>query len=498
MMKIAFLFALAATALAVPNPAIEVDHMISDALEKNIDTEIFIHLRETCTEQAKAHKASLIETNGKLPLKKMLRVSIHDHLVKFTKESQKELLDMAKAAGLDARGFWATNTVYVSNATPEFIKKAMAMHTVRKVNGNQEYSIIDNVVGETMADKFTEVDVAPKNDSHRRTQISEYGIVITRSADAQLSGFKGEGAVVANVDTGVRWTHEALVGSYRGGAGDHDYNWVGPGSSGNPPVPEDGNGHGSHTMGTIAGQPVAVGIGMAPESQWIAAAGCNPFGSCPTLDLTESLEFCGCPTRTDGSDPDCTLAPDVCSNSWGGGQGQSTFWDVLGVLNAEEVVTVFSMGNSGSSCGSANSPGDSDLVISVGASDALDLIAFFSSRGPGVAVEGVTTQQPYITGPGVNTISSGNTADDQYFSASGTSMSCPHVAGWVAQILAVEPELTIAEIEAIMAGNSNTEAPDPSPPPCGGIENSVWPNMVYGHGRIDVCDALTAVGAACD
>ena len=31
MMKIAFLFALAATALAVPNPAIEVDHMISDA-----------------------------------------------------------------------------------------------------------------------------------------------------------------------------------------------------------------------------------------------------------------------------------------------------------------------------------------------------------------------------------------------------------------------------------------------------------------------------------
>ena len=29
---------------------------------------------------------------------------------------------------------------------------------------------------------------------------------------------------------------------------------------------------------------------MAPDSQWIAAAGCNPFGSCPTIDLLESLQ----------------------------------------------------------------------------------------------------------------------------------------------------------------------------------------------------------------
>ena len=30
-------------------------------------------------------------------------------------------------------------------------------------------------------------------------------------------------------------------------------------------------------------------VGMAPGAQWIAAAGCNPFGSCPTFDLTASL-----------------------------------------------------------------------------------------------------------------------------------------------------------------------------------------------------------------
>ena len=102
----------------------------------------------------------------------------------------------------------------------------------------------------------------------------------------------------------------------------------------------------------------------------------NPFGSCPTFDLTASLQWSGCPTRTCDPDmpdcdpdPNCLLAPDIVSNSWGGGQGSSSFWDVLGVLKEEEIIVTFAMGNSGGTCGTANSPGDSDLVIGVGASD---------------------------------------------------------------------------------------------------------------------------------
>ena len=81
----------------------------------------------------------------------------------------------------------------------------------------------------------------------------------------------------------------------------------------------------------------------------------NPFGSCPTFDLTASLQWSGCPTRTCDPDmpdcdpdPNCLLAPDIVSNSWGGGQGSSSFWDVLGVLKEEEIIVTFSMGNSGS------------------------------------------------------------------------------------------------------------------------------------------------------
>ena len=82
---------------------------------------------------------------------------------------------------------------------------------------------------------------------------------------------KGEGVVVANIDSGVRYTHEALVDSYRGNSGNgtfsHNFNWYDPMEFNNddwwcpgPPecnmngeYPWDGFAHGTHTMGTMVG-----------------------------------------------------------------------------------------------------------------------------------------------------------------------------------------------------------------------------------------------------
>ena len=46
--------------------------------------------------------------------------------------------------------------------------------------------------------------------------------------DVWAHGHTGEGIVIANQDTGVRWTHNALKPHYRGWNGssaDHNYNW---------------------------------------------------------------------------------------------------------------------------------------------------------------------------------------------------------------------------------------------------------------------------------
>ncbi len=60
--------------------------------------------------------------------------------------------------------------------------------------------------------------------------------------------------VVANIDTGVQYTHPALVGQYRGNNGgtfSHAGNWYDPARR--TSAPTDTNGHGSHTMGKTGG-----------------------------------------------------------------------------------------------------------------------------------------------------------------------------------------------------------------------------------------------------
>src|SRR5205823_12283752 len=80
-------------------------------------------------------------------------------------------------------------------------------------------------------------------------------------------GFTGQGIVIGNQDTGMRWTHNALKPRYRGWNGstaDHSYNWHdsihsdidGDGTNPcgfNAMAPCDDHGHGTHTTGTTSG-----------------------------------------------------------------------------------------------------------------------------------------------------------------------------------------------------------------------------------------------------
>jgi hypothetical protein len=115
---------------------------------------------------------------------------------------------------------------------------------------------------------------------------------------------RGDGIVVANIDTGVRFDHPALVRQYRGNQGggnfDHNYNWFDPSSVCGAPslAPCDNQGHGTHTMGTRVGDDGDPGpnkIGVAPHARWIAAKGCES-NSCSTSALHASGQWVLAPT----------------------------------------------------------------------------------------------------------------------------------------------------------------------------------------------------------
>jgi subtilisin family serine protease len=302
---------------------------------------------------------------------------------------------------------------------------------------------------------------------------------------------QGENIVVSNIDTGVRYTHESLIGSYRGADGNHNYNWFDPAGA-YPTAPGDGNGHGTHTMGTIAGSE-ASGVGVAPGSKWIAAKGCRT-ALCPEGDLTASAEFVICPTDLNGNNADCSLGADVVSNSWGGGQGDTWYMSYVEAWRDAGSIPVFAQGNAGPQCNTANSPGDYDNVIGVGATDSNDQLASFSSRGPSTGGSGIATVKPDISAPGALIRSASSSGDGLYSTLSGTSMACPHITGVVALMLSANPSMDYDQVFDIMTSTAFTGygAPNGGQTTCGGISYSTIPNNHYGYGRVDAHAAVLA------
>jgi subtilisin family serine protease len=302
-------------------------------------------------------------------------------------------------------------------------------------------------------------------------------------------GVTGTGIVVANIDTGVDYTHPALIRQYRGNLGgtfDHNYNWWEPGATGSSvPRAVEGNAHGTHVMGTQVGSDGGANqIGVAPGAKWIAA-----FGCCPNNEaLLDASQWMLAPTRLDGSDPDPARRPHVVQNSWGGPGGSLIFNAILEAQRAAGIFPSFAAGNEGSSgCGTLGSPGDNPAAFNAGAVNSSDQAANFSSRGPN-PFSGQTG--PAVVAPGVSVRSS--IPGGGYTSGSGTSFAGPHVAGLVALLLAVEPRL-IGQVDQIEEIIRKTAVPLTGGPTCGGVPGSQVPNNTYGWGRIDAMAAADLV-----
>lgn len=279
-------------------------------------------------------------------------------------------------------------------------------------------------------------------------------------------GLDGQDVTVAIFDTGVDWQHPALQAQYRGykpgGMANHEGNWFCTTDEG-ALYPVDGNGHGTHVAGTSVGSQDAGGqaIGVAPGAQWIAVKAFNDQGYAYDSWIHAAIEWILAPAGDPG------LAPDIVNSSWGSSNGQDeAFRSDLQALQAARIVPIFSAGNDGPSTSSIGSPASLPEALAVGATDGMDVVATFSSRGPSPWGE----FKPEVVAPGVQIRSSlpGGT----YGLKNGTSMAAPHVSGVVALMLQADPSLSVDEVEAILTSTAH---------PLG----DQVPNNSSGWGRID-------------
>ncbi|MDQ0255290.1 outer membrane protein assembly factor BamB/subtilisin family serine protease/5-hydroxyisourate hydrolase-like protein (transthyretin family) [Evansella vedderi] len=298
-------------------------------------------------------------------------------------------------------------------------------------------------------------------------------------------GLKGEGIVVGIMDTGVDGNHEALQHNYRGRDGDHTYSWIDLSGQGYS-SPSDGHGHGTHVAGTAVGGGEGEPIGVAPEAEWIAAKIFNDGGGTTTSAIHQAFEWFMAP----GGDPE--KAPHIVNNSWGNANTYNQeFYEGVQAWVSAGIFPLFAAGNSGPGSQTIGSPASFPDSFAVGATDVNDYIASFSSRGPVFWTndegEQVRYLKPEVSAPGHEIYSAWPEAlgRGKYHTISGTSMATPHVAGAIALILQANPNLSLNEVGELLESTARVE------PHMGSV-----PNDLYGHGIINVFQAVTEAAFA--
>lgn len=168
--------------------------------------------------------------------------------------------------------------------------------------------------------------------------------------------------------------------------------------------------------------------------------------------------------------------------------GASTYYDaMIAAWHTAGIIPVFSLGNSGTNCRTARSPGDRD-VIGVGATTVEDELSYFSAVGPTSDI----TIKPDISAPGSLVVSAGHIGDDAYRTMSGTSMACPHVAGTIALLLSRNGDLTYVQIKALLQSYADRDLTF-ADTVCHWISDSVFPNYHFGYGRLNANRSLAAL-----
>lgn len=257
--------------------------------------------------------------------------------------------------------------------------------------------------------------------------------------------------VIGAIDTGIDYNHPDLAANIwrnanevANGADDdgngyiddiHGWNFNTDDNS-----PMDGQGHGTHTAGTI-GAVGNNGVGVAGAA-WrcriIPLKFLDNSGYGVISDAAEALNYVAM-LRRQG------VNIKVTNNSWGGGGYSSMFKECLEENAALDILFMAAAGNE-----SRNNditpfyPASYTVanVLSVAATDSSDGLAYFSHYG---------SNSVHLAAPGLTVFST--LPDSRYGTMSGTSMATPHVTGVAALLWSLWPSARATDIrDAILRG----------------------------------------------
>jgi subtilisin len=277
-------------------------------------------------------------------------------------------------------------------------------------------------------------------------------------ADVAWSTTQGAGAKLAILDSGGGFDHPDL--SYAGGvnfSGKRKDGSTSPGDWG------DINGHGTWVSGIAAGLDNTIGVvGVAPAASLYAVKVLGNSGWGWDSDLAQGIDW----AITNGMDVISmslvgfgysTALAEACQRAWDAG-----------------IILVAAAGNEGDGDPATEEisyPAAFPSVIAVAATTQADGLASFSNTGSylGLSAPGVAVLSTYKKG--------------RYATFSGTSASCPHVAGVAALVISANPYLTNAQVRSLLGETARDLGP------------TGW-DPGFGYGLVDAAAAVAAAGEA--
>jgi len=317
-----------------------------------------------------------------------------------------------------------------------------------------------------------------------------YGLTKIGAPSAWDLSTGSSSVVVADIDTGMRYTHQDLAANAWINTGEIPGNGVDDDGNGfvddvygwdffyNDPDPiDDAGGHGTHTAGTIG----AVGnnglnvVGVNWNVKIMPIKIYSPLGTDSTSSMLVNayayirmMKLRGVNIRaTNNSYGDCGEA---C------GYDQATK-DGIDAMGDAGIINVYAAGNDNQNvdsfpAGVNPAPGyparyTSPSIIAVASSTSTDTRSSFSNYGV-LSID--------LAAPGSNVLSTYNSSNTATATLSGTSMATPHVTGAVALLAAYRPDLSAASIKASLLNNVDVL--------------SAWNGIVKTGGRLNVFKAM--------